>query len=467
MLKAKDTLKERYQLIRQLGQNAGRQTWLATDIESSPPKTVIVKLLAFNPQMQWDDLKLFEREAQVLKNINHPKIPEYLDYFSVDDVGAGLQTSSLGCQDIGKAALTGLPWFCLVQEYIPGDSLKQLLEQGKPFTEQQVRYFAEDILKILSYLHELSPPILHRDIKPSNLILAKNNQIYLVDFGAVQDRAKAEGVTFTVVGTSGYAPPEQLWGKAVAASDLYALGATLIHLLTGISPANLPQRRMRIQFKDRVSINPDFAKWIEQLIQPAPEKRFSTARQALSALQAPLLPRPNRHSISGNSYSPQTNRGYGCGCLALIVFVVAPPLVLMATSFLDKERDRGAVGEMNRYQAAYFIEDNTFNDDFGEVKRAVEGEYGSLPSERYNYIMRVTDGAVFHYALSRKEKLKSYVGGIFAVPSMEVGINDTSNSMTTLSILCVAEFPGLVKPTEPTYSNGKLACGEGTRHSGG
>lgn len=222
-------------------------------------------------------MKLFERESQVLKNINHPRIPQYRDYFSVDDVEG-----------------SGLRWFGLAQEYIPGGSLQQRLDTGKRFTEKEVRSIATQILQILISLHELSPPFLHRDLKPSNLILGKDNQIYLVDFGAVQDRAKAEGATFTVVGTSGYAPPEQLWGKAVPASDLYGLGATLIHLLTGISPAELPQHQMRIQFKERVSVNPEFANWIEQLIQPALERRFSSARQALDVLQF-------THSFSSNS----------------------------------------------------------------------------------------------------------------------------------------------------------------------
>jgi len=75
-------------------------------------------------------------------------------------------------------------------------------------------------------LHELSPPVLHRDIKPSNLIINSENNVYLVDFGAVQSRGAVTGVTFTVVGTSGYAPLEQFWGRAVPGSDLYALGMT-------------------------------------------------------------------------------------------------------------------------------------------------------------------------------------------------------------------------------------------------
>jgi serine/threonine protein kinase len=94
------------------------------------------------------------------------------------------------------------------------------------------------------------------------------------------------GVTFTVVGTSGYAPLEQFWGRAVVASDLYALGATLIHLLTGVTPADLPQKDSRIQFSDRVSVSPSLVSWIEKMTEIGLEKRFSEARDALAALKS-------------------------------------------------------------------------------------------------------------------------------------------------------------------------------------
>ncbi|NES23175.1 MAG: serine/threonine protein kinase, partial [Symploca sp. SIO3E6] len=218
MLQAQQILNERYQLQQQLGNNAGRQTWLAVDLDTSPTELVIVKLLAFHPQMQWNEFKLFEREAQILKQLNHPRIPCYRDYFSLD-----------------KHSGVGLSWFGLVQQYIPGVSLQEYLAQGQRFTEAEVTSIAQEVLEILSYLHSIQPPVLHRDIKPSNLIWGDDGQVYLVDFGAVQDTAAAEGVSFTVVGTTGYAPLEQFWGKAVPASDLYALGASLIHLLMGVA----------------------------------------------------------------------------------------------------------------------------------------------------------------------------------------------------------------------------------------
>jgi serine/threonine protein kinase len=265
MLQPEQILHDRYQLKQKLGQSPGRQTWQAEDLAVQPPELVVVKLLAFGESMQWDDLKLFEREAQVLQQLNLPQIPKYRDSFSLDDR-----------QD----------WFGLVQQYIPGTSLKQQLLNGKHFTAQQVRQIATNLLHVLIYLHELSPPVLHRDIKPSNLIWGEDHYIYLVDFGAVQDKSSSEGATFTVVGTYGYTPMEQFGGRAVAASDLYALGATLIHLLTGVAPADLPQVNLRIQFADRVSLDAAFVEWIEQMTDPDVMKRFQTARQALAALRS-------------------------------------------------------------------------------------------------------------------------------------------------------------------------------------
>jgi serine/threonine protein kinase len=265
MLQAQQVLHDRYQLKQKLGQNAGRQTWLAEDVGVSPTELVVVKLLAFGGEVQWDDLKLFEREAQVLKQLNHPRIPKYRDYFHIDE-------RSL--------------WFGLVQEYIPGSSLREQLNQGKRFTTKQVRKIALEVLKILEFLHQLNPAVLHRDIKPSNLIWGEDEQIYLVDFGAVQDRAAKEGATFTVVGTYGYAPMEQFGGRAVPASDLYALGATLIHLLTGTAPADLPQRNLRICFEDQVSLSPGVVSWIQKLTEPAPEQRFNSASVARKALES-------------------------------------------------------------------------------------------------------------------------------------------------------------------------------------
>ncbi len=271
MFNSEDILEQRYQLKQRLGRTAaGHQTWLAEDLESGD--RITVKLLAFSPQMRWEELKLFEREGQILKSLNHPCLPKYRNYFDLD-------------KQLGE----GVPWFALVQDYIPGQSLQEAIERGMRFSEKQIRTFATEILDILIYLHELSPPVLHRDLKPSNLILGEDEHIYLIDFGSVQAQAAVTGVTFTVVGTSGYAPLEQFWGRAVAASDIYALGATLIHLLTGIAPADLPLKDSRLQFRDRVSLQANLINWLEKATEISTEKRFQTARDALEELITPTI----------------------------------------------------------------------------------------------------------------------------------------------------------------------------------
>jgi serine/threonine protein kinase len=267
MLQANQIFQQCYQLKEKLAQNAGRQTWLAEDISIQPAQTVILKFLSFGENFQWQDLKLFEREADILKQLSHPKIPKYRDYFSLEDKSN---------------------WFALVEEYIPGESLKQLIETKKRFSEEELRKIASEVLEILCYLHTLNPRVVHRDIKPSNLILGIDKKVYLIDFGAVQDSAAAKGATFTVVGTYGYAPIEQFGGRTVPASDLYALGATLIHLATGRIPADLPQAKMRIQFQEQVSLSDGFIRWIEKLTEPDIDDRFSSAEEALTALNSNL-----------------------------------------------------------------------------------------------------------------------------------------------------------------------------------
>lgn len=275
-------LDRRYQLIHCLGRSPARQTWLAQDQQAQD--RVVVKLLSFSGAIEWQDLKLFEREAQVLHQLDHPNIPSYRDHFSNSDTPA---------------------WFAIVHTYIPGRSLKDLIDQGRRFRERELRQIATQVLEILVYLHGQTPRILHRDIKPSNLIWGEDDRIYVVDFGAVQARAATQDQTFTVVGTYGYTPLEQYGGRAVPASDLYALGATLIHLATGRAPADLPQKQMRLHFRDQVSLDPSWIRWLEQITEPNVDRRFPSARQALAQLQSD--PQRSLSFLSSDKPSPRSD----------------------------------------------------------------------------------------------------------------------------------------------------------------
>ncbi len=269
----KEILGDRYEVQQQLSKKAGRRTFLAQDQTTS--ELVIIKLLSFSSDFEWDDLKLFEREAETLKSLSHPLIPRYLDYFEVN-----------------SPTIKG---FALVQSYIPAQTLEQYLQTGRNFTEAEIQQIAKTLLEILVYLHQLHPPVIHRDLKPSNILLGDrsgNNigQVYLVDFGSVQTVLATEGGTRTVVGTYGYMPPEQFGGRTVPASDLYSLGATLIFLVTGVHPADLPQKDFRFQFEQSTNLSPNFTRWLQWMTEPNLEKRFSSASVALKALDESHFP---------------------------------------------------------------------------------------------------------------------------------------------------------------------------------
>jgi serine/threonine protein kinase len=260
-----EILGDRYEVQQLLGKKAGRRTLLACDLQTQ--ELVVIKLLSFSSDFEWDSLKLFEREAETLKNLAHPSIPGYLNYFEVD-----------------SPTIKG---FALVQTYIRAKTLEQCLQTGRTFTETEVKQIAKALLEILVYLHELHPPVIHRDIKPSNILLGERSgnsvgQVYLVDFGSVQTILATETGTRTVVGTYGYMPPEQFGGRTVAASDLYSLGATLIYLVTGTHPADLPQKDFRIQFEQVANLSPSFSNWLKWMIEPSLERRLSSATEAMS-----------------------------------------------------------------------------------------------------------------------------------------------------------------------------------------
>jgi serine/threonine protein kinase len=271
---------DRYEVQQQLGKKTGRRTFLARDLVTS--ELVVIKLLSFSSDFEWDDLKLFEREAETLKKLAHPSIPRYLDYFEVNS--------------------SNIKGFALVQTYIPAQTLEQYIKAGRTFSEAEVKQIAKALLKILIYLHEQKPSTIHRDIKPSNILLTNRSgnhvgQIYLVDFGSVQTAAASEGSTMTVVGTYGYMPPEQFGGRTVPASDLYSLGATLIYLVTGTQPADLPQKDLRIQFEQAAMLSPAMTNWLKWLTEPSLERRLNSASAALAAMDHSLLQQPHPEEI--------------------------------------------------------------------------------------------------------------------------------------------------------------------------
>jgi eukaryotic-like serine/threonine-protein kinase len=255
---------DRYSILYILGQGGIGITYAAEELQTG--EKVALKAVSMRRTDDLKVLELFEREARILAQLKHLAIPSYIDYF-----------------EVGKRRDR---FFYLAQQLAEGNSLAQLIENGWHPPETEVRWMANQILDILVYLQQLTPPVIHRDIKPHNIIRRDDGQLFLVDFGAVQDvyhRTITGGST--VVGTYGYMAPEQFRGKATLATDLYGLGTTLIYLLTRKTPADLPQRKLKIDFRSHVRVERQFADWLERMIEPVAEDRFLSAKEALSVLR--------------------------------------------------------------------------------------------------------------------------------------------------------------------------------------
>ncbi len=266
--KVEELIVDRYKIIDLLGEGMNGETYKALDLQTND--YVVLKILSLRQISNWKKIELFEREANVLAQLKHSSIPTYLNYFQVDYPQEKR-------------------WY-LIQKLVLGQSLNTLVENNWRATEAEIIDIASQVLEILIYLHCLNPPIIHRDIKPQNIIRQSDGKIYLVDFGAVTDIYRQTLIgSSTVVGTYGYMSPEQFRGKAVTTTDLYGLGATLLYLLTHSSPADLPQKKLKIDFRPSVNISKQLADWLEIMLEPMIEERFESASQALAVLKGDEL----------------------------------------------------------------------------------------------------------------------------------------------------------------------------------
>jgi serine/threonine protein kinase len=238
----------RYELRRLLGEGAQGSTVEAEDKESG--RLVAIKRFTVRHAKVWKDVELAEREANVLASLDHPMLPAYVEHFEEDGV------------------------LHLVMERVEGVSLAEYVERGGRFGEGDVRRLLEDAAVALAYLHSRAPPIIHRDLKPRNVIRRPNGSFAFVDFGAVRDRLKPEGGS-TIVGTFGYMAPEQFQGRAVPASDVYAIGATALWMLTGQEPEDLPHKGLGIDVPAALGPRrtPELVTILTAMVEPDPEER--------------------------------------------------------------------------------------------------------------------------------------------------------------------------------------------------
>ncbi len=247
------TLREgRFVVLAAIGEGSQGRTFDCFDrLEGRP---VAIKRFDVRGASSWKDVDLAEREARVLQSLSHPKLPRYVDRFEED--GA----------------------LYLVMEKIEGESLASIRARGATLSEEEIFRLLQDAGQVLDYLHGRAPPVIHRDLKPGNVIRRPDGSFAFVDFGAVRDRLRPEGGS-TIVGTFGYMAPEQFQGRALPASDVYAVGATALAMLTGRQPEDLPHRGLAIDVRAALQ-----------------GRRGGTAERLASMLEAMLDPDPDRRA---------------------------------------------------------------------------------------------------------------------------------------------------------------------------
>ena len=271
MLAPETVLQGRYRIVRQLGQGGMGAVYEA--IDQRLDTTVALKETLFADERL---RKQFEREARLLARLHHPALPRVSDHFSEAD---------------GQF---------LVMQFIPGDDLSEMMTRKRgPFPGDQVLTWADQLLDALDYLHTQDPQIVHRDIKPQNLKLTSRGQIILLDFGLAKGQAgEISRVTTSasIFGyTPNYAPLEQIQGLGTdSRSDLYSLGATIYHLITGVKPPDALTRAAALvngqpdPLVPASEANPAIGPEVDQVLAKAMaqgrEQRYATASDMRKAL---------------------------------------------------------------------------------------------------------------------------------------------------------------------------------------
>jgi len=244
-----------------LGEGGQGTTFDAVDRSG---KAFAIKRFDVRGARGWKDVELAEREARVLATLDHPLLPRYIEHFEGDGDGA----------------------LYLVMEKIEGETLEALCKREGALTEDEVRRFLADADRTLTYLHGRAAPIVHRDIKPRNVVRRPDGSYVIVDFGAVSELLHRRGGASTIVGTLGFMAPEQLQGRALPATDIYAVGATALAALSGREPETLPHRGLAIDVRAALAgrVSRALIESLEQMLEPDPDRRVATLRGPLERL---------------------------------------------------------------------------------------------------------------------------------------------------------------------------------------
>ena len=254
-------LSGKYRFLRHIGQGAQANVFEA--VRLSDEKHVAIKVLSINSVQNWKDYELFHRESETLRSLHIKGIAEFYE--------------SPEFLDQPK------PRAFIIQEFIEGRSLNDMIKSGYRFSLNRVFEIAVDLINLLEKLHHHDPPIIHRDLKPANIMCRRSDsrdyEIYLIDFGAVSN-PKVQGGGSTIAGTCGYMPPEQLMGKPCPASDIYALGATLAYMLCGVDPGQMQVTDFHLIIEPHLElVPPEIVNVLRKMLEPAVDNRLCDYEQ--------------------------------------------------------------------------------------------------------------------------------------------------------------------------------------------
>ncbi len=285
----------RYRINKVLGQGGMGRVYLANDTRLANRPVAAKEMVLGDGIQEKKAIEDFNREAKVLASLSHPSIPQVIDFF----VERGRHY--------------------LVMEYVAGADLQHRLDKLGPngkLPENQVLVWSRQILDVLHFLHSQKPPLIYRDLKPGNIMIDKQERAMLIDFGIA--RFLPPGGRGTQIGSVGYAPPEQYLGKLEPRSDLYALAATMHHLLTGRDPQLEPP----FSFPPVRQLAPMVSAMTENVIMRALsqeiEKRPGSAREMHRLLPNPDAPGVSHQGSAGSAATPG-HKSAGIGQMATIV----------------------------------------------------------------------------------------------------------------------------------------------------
>ena len=271
-------------------------------------------------ELQEQAQEQFLQEASILARLDHPTLPKVSDFFREE------------ARDY------------LVMDYVPGQDLREISQErwgtGQPLAEAQVLEWAEQIIEALIYLHSHDPPVLHRDIKPANIKLTPSNRIKLVDFGLVKLMDQDDARTITAVqgrGTALYTPLEQYGGDSGhtdVRSDIYALGATLYHLLTGQAPPSAKARFLNPgRLREPQALNPGVSKKVAEAVLWAMEMHPDARPDSLEQFRQTLLGDARRPARKPAATEPDLVEAFRANWLLITIALLLLFVAVIITIF--------------------------------------------------------------------------------------------------------------------------------------